>query len=113
MRPGGGVTPSRKKRQIALTVKTPDLVSGIFVSSKLNDLKESGKANKFLVVRVYSHSNGTSSEIPTLYSKTDGWTEETAVANEKRSAEMYGAESEIEVYEYAALTNESNMWEDA
>ncbi|ATN48449.1 hypothetical protein Sf11_46 [Shigella phage Sfin-1] len=70
-------------------------------------------ADKFLVVRVYNHSNGTSSEIPTLYSKADGWTEETAVANEKKVAEMYGDTCEIEVREYAKLTNESYMWEDA
>lgn len=69
--------------------------------------------NKFLVVRVYNHSNGTSSEIPTFYSKADGWTEESALANEKKVAEMYGDTCEIEVREYAKLTNESYMWADA
>lgn len=54
-------------------------------------------ANKFLVVRVYNHSNGTSSEIPTLYSKADGWAKESAIANEKKVAEMYGDTCEIEV----------------
>ncbi|ATN94080.1 hypothetical protein HOS16_gp02 [Shigella phage vB_SflS-ISF001] len=69
-------------------------------------------SNIFLVVRVYIHYNGTSSEIPTLYSKADGWTEVSAVAIEKKIAEMYGDTCEFEVREYGKLTNESYRWAD-
>lgn len=67
-------------------------------------------SNKILVVRVYEKA-----EIPTVYDKDYGWTEESALENERKIAELYGDTCEFEVrpYEGSKPTNESHEWPDA
>ncbi|UGO52367.1 hypothetical protein PHUNDERSTRUCK_40 [Escherichia phage vB_EcoD_Phunderstruck] len=73
-------------------------------------------SSKFLVVRVYNHDNGSSAEIPTIYDRGFGWSEQSAVENERKIAEMYGDTCSIEVRQYDESnkpTNETHMWPDA
>ena len=73
-------------------------------------------SSKFLVVRVYNHDNGSSAEIPTIYDRDFGWSEQSAVENERNIAEMYGDTCSIEVRQYDESnkqTNETHMWPDA
>jgi hypothetical protein len=73
-------------------------------------------SSKFLVVRVYNHDNGSSAEIPTIYDRDFGWSEQSAVENERKIAELYGDTCSIEVRRYDEPnkpTNETHMWPDA
>ncbi|ECV1124599.1 hypothetical protein EEK79_26090 [Salmonella enterica subsp. enterica serovar 4,12:i:-] len=73
-------------------------------------------SSKFLVVRVYNHDNGSSAEIPTIYDMDFGLSEQSAVENERKIAEMYGDTCSIEVRQYDESnkpTNETHMWPDA
>lgn len=73
-------------------------------------------SSKFLVVRVYNHDNGSSAEIPTIYDRDFGCSEQSAVENERKIAEMYGDTCSIEVRQYDESnkpTNETHMWPDA
>lgn len=73
-------------------------------------------SSKFLVVRVYNHDNGSSAEIPTIYDRDFGWSEQSAVENERKIAELYGDTCSIEVMQYDEsnkTTNETHMWPDA
>ena len=57
-------------------------------------------SSKLLVVRVYNHDNGSSAEIPTIYDRDFGWSEQSAVENERKIAELYGDTCSIEVRQY-------------
>lgn len=73
-------------------------------------------SSKFLVVRVYNHDNGSSAEIPKIYDRDFGWSEQSAVENERKIAELYGDTCSIEVRQYEESkkpTNETHMWPDA
>ena len=73
-------------------------------------------SSKFLVVRVYNHDNGSSAEIPTIYDRDFGWSEQSAVENERKIAELYGDTCSIEVRQYDESnkpTNETHMRPDA
>ena len=73
-------------------------------------------SSKFLVVRVYNNDNGSSAESPTIYDRDFGWSEQSAVENERKIAELYGDTCSIEVRQYDESnkpTNETHMWPDA